>query len=102
VDRWNKTLEKAGLSQRLRLPNKRFSRHIGLYAGLPFDVEGRLLGPEEWERGKGQWLPTAEDRAYIATLQKGVRAPGQIANWLARPVRGIKGLPFEYEYVRLD
>ena len=30
------------------------------------------------------------------------RTPGAIANWIARPARGIKGLPFEYEYVRLD
>jgi benzoyl-CoA 2,3-epoxidase subunit B len=102
VERWNKTLEKAGVSQRLRLPNKRFYRHIGLYAGMPFDMDGRLLAREEWERRKGEWLPTDADRAYIATLQKGVREPGQIANWLARPARGIKGLPFEYEYVRLD
>ena len=29
VDRWNKRLEKAGLTERLRLPHKRFSRHIG-------------------------------------------------------------------------
>jgi benzoyl-CoA 2,3-dioxygenase component B len=102
VERWNKTLEKAGLSQRLRLPNKRFYRHIGLYADMPFDPDGRLLDRAEWERRKGEWLPTAEDRAYIATLQKGVTAPGQIANWLGKPARGIKGLPFEYEYVRLD
>jgi benzoyl-CoA 2,3-epoxidase subunit B len=102
VDRWNKTLEKAGVSQRLRLPSKRFYRHIGLYANMPFDIDGRLLSREDWERGQGQWLPTAEDRAYNATLQKSVTSPGQIANWLAKPARGIKGLPFEYEYVRLD
>src|SRR6266567_2174566 len=43
VDRWNKRLADAGLSERLRLPRKRFYRHIGLYADLPFDPEGRLL-----------------------------------------------------------
>ena len=43
-----------------------------------------------------------DDRAYVANLQKAVREPGQIANWIARPARGIKGLPFEYEYVRLE
>ena len=102
VERWNKTLEKAGVTQRLRLPNKRFYRHIGLYADMPFDMDGRLVDRAEWERRKGEWLPTAADRAYIATLQKGVTAPGQIANWLGKPARGIKGLPFEYEYVRLD
>src|SRR4029453_1284402 len=102
VDRWNKTLEKAGVSQRLRLPNNRFYRHIGLYADMPFDVDGALLDRAEWERRKGEWLPTDSDRAYIATLQKGGATPGQSANWRAKPSRGIKGLPFEYEYVRLD
>jgi benzoyl-CoA 2,3-dioxygenase component B len=102
VDRWNKRLEQAGLSERLVLPSKRFYRHIGLYADMPFDTEGRYLTAEEWERRKGEWLPTADDRAYVASLQKGVTESGQVANWIARPARGIKGLPFEYEYVRLD
>ena len=102
VDRWNKRLEEAGIQQRLRLPSKRFYRHIGLYADLPFDVNGALLGKGEWERRKGEWLPTESDSAYVRSLSKAVTAPGQIANWIARPARGIKGLPFEYEYVRLD
>jgi benzoyl-CoA 2,3-dioxygenase component B len=102
VDRWNKHLEKAGIATRLALPDKRFYRHIGIYAGQPFDTEGRLLTREEWDRRQGEWLPTGTDRAYIASLQKGITNPGQIANWIAKPARGIKGLPFEYEYVRLD
>jgi benzoyl-CoA 2,3-epoxidase subunit B len=101
VDRWNKRLAEAGVPERLRLPSKRFHRHIGLYADMPFDAEGRLLAKEEWDRRRGEWLPTDEDRAYIASLQKPVREVGKIANWIAPPVRGIKGLPFEYEYVRL-
>ena len=60
-----------------------------------------LLARGEWQRRQGEWLPTDEDRAYIASLQRGVTDPGHIANWVARPARGIKGLPFEYEYVRL-
>jgi benzoyl-CoA 2,3-dioxygenase component B len=102
VDRWNKRLAEAGLSDRLVLPSKRFYRHIGLYAGLPFDAGGRLLAKEEWDRRRGEWLPTDADRAYIASLQKAVTEPGKIANWIAVPARGIKGLPFDYEYVRLD
>jgi benzoyl-CoA 2,3-dioxygenase component B len=102
VDRWNKRLAEAGLSARLRLPAKQFYRHIGLYADMPFDVDGRLLGREEWERRRGEWLPTEKDREYVAVLQKQVKEPGQIANWIAKPARGIKGLPFDYEYVRLD
>src|SRR5438552_3551386 len=102
VDRWNKRLAEAGLSTRLALPSKRFYRHIGIYAGLPFDPEGRFLDQTEWDRRRAQWLPSDADRAYVANLQKAVRDPGQIANWIARPARGIKGLPFDYEYVRLE
>jgi benzoyl-CoA 2,3-dioxygenase component B len=102
VDRWNKHLERAGVAVRLRLPSKRFYRHIGLYADMPFDADGGLLERSEWDRRRGEWLPTEKDRAYVATLQKAVRDPAQIANWIAKPARGIKGHPFEYEYVRLD
>jgi benzoyl-CoA 2,3-dioxygenase component B len=102
IDRWNKHLEEAGLDARLRLPSKRFNRRIGIYADLPFDPEGRLLAPEEWKRCQGEWLPSDEDRAFVRNLMRPVREPGKIANWIARPARGIRGLPFEYEYVRLD
>jgi benzoyl-CoA 2,3-dioxygenase component B len=102
VDRWNKRLAEAGVSGRLRLPSKRFYRHIGIYADMAFDVDGKFLSREEWQRRKGEWLPTDEDRAYVATLQKPVHEIGKIANWIGKPARGIKGLPFEYEYVRLD
>jgi benzoyl-CoA 2,3-dioxygenase component B len=102
VDRWNKHLERAGITARLHLPSKRFDRHIGLYAEMPFDADGRRLERAEWDRRQGEWLPTEKDRAYVATLQKAVRDPAQIANWIAKPARGIKGLPFEYEYVRRD
>jgi benzoyl-CoA 2,3-dioxygenase component B len=102
VDRWNKHLAEAGLAQRLRLPSKHFSRRIGLYADMPFGVDGSVLSREEWERRKAEWLPTSEDRAYVASLQKPVRELGQIAHWIAKPARGIKGLPFDFEYVRLD
>jgi benzoyl-CoA 2,3-dioxygenase component B len=102
VDRWNKHLEKAGLERRLTLPSKRFYRHIGLYAERPFDVEGRLLTKAEWDERRGEWLPNDDDRAYITSLMKPVYELGKIANWIATPARGIKGLPFEYEYVKLD
>jgi benzoyl-CoA 2,3-dioxygenase component B len=101
VDRWNKRLAEAGLGARLVLPSKRFYRHIGLYAGLPFAPDGGLVAREDWDRRRDEWLPGDGDREFIASLQQPVTAPGKIANWLAPPARGVKGLPFEYEYVRL-
>jgi benzoyl-CoA 2,3-epoxidase subunit B len=102
VDRWNKRLVEAGVQGRLRLPSKRFCRHIGIYADMPFDIDGKPLSREDWDRRKGEWLPTDADRAYVATLQRPVHEVGKIANWIGKPARGIKGLPFEHEYVRLD
>jgi benzoyl-CoA 2,3-epoxidase subunit B len=102
VDRWNKDLEEAGVSFRLRLPHKRFHRAIGLYAGHTFDPAGDPVSPDEWERRRGDWLPTAEDETYIRRLMKPVHEPGKIANWIAPPRRGINGRPFDFEYVRLD
>lgn len=102
VDRWNKRLAEAGIALEFHLPSKRFYRHIGLYADMPFDPEGRPMSRADWDKRRNEWLPSEADRAYVAMLQKQVREPGQIANWIAKPPRGIKGLPFEHEYVRLD
>jgi benzoyl-CoA 2,3-epoxidase subunit B len=101
VDRWNKRLEEAGISERLRLPSKRFYRHIGLYADMPFDPDGRLVAKADWDARKSEWLPSDADRAFVASLQNAVTEHGKIASWIGKPARGIKGLPFEYEYVRL-
>ena len=95
-------LELTGYGERLRLPSKRFHRHIGLYAELPFDPDGNLLTRAQWDARRDEWLPGEADRAYVRSLMQPVREPGKIANWLGKPARGIKGLPFEYEYVRLD
>jgi benzoyl-CoA 2,3-dioxygenase component B len=101
VDRWNKRLAEADLSFRFALPSKRFHRHIGLYANLPFSPDGRLLSQSDYEKHKDQWIPSEADRDYVRSLMKPVTEPGKIANWLGKPKSGIKGLPFEYEYVRL-
>ena len=41
--RWNKILADEGVSERLYLPNTRFHRHVGEYAGHHFDIEGNLI-----------------------------------------------------------
>jgi benzoyl-CoA 2,3-dioxygenase component B len=99
--RWNKILAEEGLSERIYLPNTRFHRHVGEYAGHYFDLEGNLITREEFESRKMQWLPSLEDREYVRSLMKPVTEPGKIANWIAPPAAGIKGKPFEFEYVKL-
>jgi benzoyl-CoA 2,3-dioxygenase component B len=99
--RWNKTLADEGISERLFLPGSRFHRHVGEYAGHHFDIEGNLISAEEFEQRKAEWLPTIADREYVRSLMHPVVEPGKIANWIAPPATGIKGKPFEFEYVRL-
>lgn len=100
VDRWNRTLERAGLSERLRLPSRRFHRQQGIHAGLCFDTEGNLLTGDQWEARKHEWLPSPADRAHVTSLMQGVHQPGRIASWIAPPAKGINGQAFEFEYVR--
>jgi benzoyl-CoA 2,3-dioxygenase component B len=102
VDKWNRTLEKNGVAQRLSLPHRRFHRNQGIYAGSRFAPDGRLLTAEEWDKQRDQWLPSESDAAYVETLMKPVYERGKIAAWIAPPAKGINGQAFEFEYVRLS
>jgi benzoyl-CoA 2,3-dioxygenase component B len=103
VDRWNKILERHGLSDRLRLPSRRFNRNIGIYSGFHCDPDGRPLSDEAWERGKSEWLPMPADKDYLKSIAaRPVYEPGKMANWIAPPRRGINRMPVEYEYVRVE
>ena len=102
VDRWNKVLEREGMSERITLPSRRFHRHQGVYAGHCFDPQGNLLSEPQWEASKNAWLPTADDYGYVASLMSApVYEPGKMANWLAPPRKGVNGQPLELEYVRV-
>jgi benzoyl-CoA 2,3-dioxygenase component B len=101
VDMWNKTLAEHGIGTRIRLPHRGFNRRIGLYANLHCTPDGELVGREEWERRRDEWLPTGSDRAYVKSLMKPVQQPGRMANWIAIPTKGINNQPLDFEYVRL-
>ena len=100
VDKWNRTLERAGVSERLRLPHRRFHRHQGIYAGLHFDIDGHLLDEAAWNAKQDAWLPSEADRAYVQSLMTPVHERGKIAAWVAPPSKGINGQAFDFEYVR--
>lgn len=102
VGRWNKVIEQAGLSYRLTLPHKAFNRQIGTQAGLRIDPDGRIISADAWNAHVSDWLPTAEDRAFVAALMGRVVEPGKFANWIAPPVTGINRQPLDFEYVRFD
>jgi benzoyl-CoA 2,3-dioxygenase component B len=101
MKRWNKSLADEGLDAQLYLPSTRFHRHVGEYAGHHFGIHGQLIPEAEFEQRRNDWLPILADREYVRSLMHPVTEPGKIANWIAPPVAGIKGKPFEFEYVRL-
>ena len=46
VQRWNRILERHGMSDRLRLPDRKFNRGIGMFSSLHFDPTGAPLSDE--------------------------------------------------------
>jgi benzoyl-CoA 2,3-epoxidase subunit B len=102
VERWNRILEKAGMPMRLTVPHKAFHRNIGALAGVKVSPDGRVLSDTEWNAKVNDWLPSAEDRAYVASLMGRVVEPGKFANWIAPPHMGINRQPVDFEYVRFN
>ena len=103
VQRWNRLFEKHGLSDRLRLPDRKFNRGIGIYAGRRLDIDGNPLSNEEWERRKHGWLPSPADKEYLKSIMAAsVFEPGKFANYIAPPPQGINRKPADFEYVRTE
>jgi benzoyl-CoA 2,3-epoxidase subunit B len=102
VERWNKVIDKAGIPFKLTVPHKAFHRNIGALAGAKVSPDGRVLSDAEWNAKAGDWLPTAEDRAFVQSLMGRVVEPGKFANWIAPPVMGINRQPVDFEYVRFN
>ncbi len=100
VNRWNKVIEKAGLPTRLTVPHKAFHRNIGSLSGAKVSPDGRVVSEAEWGAHVDTWLPSSEDRAYVASLMGRVVEPGQFANWIAPPTIGINRQAPDFEYVR--
>jgi benzoyl-CoA 2,3-dioxygenase component B len=99
VGRWNRILEKHGLEERIVLPHKAFNRRIGSFADARVAPDGSVITDEEWRANEARWLPTAEDRAYVASLMGRVVTPGKFAGWIAPPATGINRHPLDFEYV---
>ena len=100
LDRWNRALEALRVDFTLELPHRFFNRQIGNAAGLRVSPEGRVISEGEWQANVTRWLPTGDDMAYVDSLMHRVMDPSKIAGWIAPPVRGIDGKPWDFEYVR--
>ncbi|HEX7382529.1 MAG TPA: benzoyl-CoA 2,3-epoxidase subunit BoxB [Nevskiaceae bacterium] len=102
IRRWNRIIEKAGQGFRLKVPHKAFNRRIGPLAEIKVSPDGEVISNEEWATREDEWLPTTEDRAFVASLMGRVVEPGKFAGWIAPPRTGIDRKPIDFEYVRFN
>ena len=102
VERWNKVITKAGIDFQLRVPHKAFNRNIGALAGANVTPQGEVVSETEWRLRAGEWLPSTDDRAFVASLMHKVVEPGKYANWIAPPAVGINRQDPNFEYVRFN
>ena len=98
--RWNKVLEDEDVAFRMSLPSDRFNRKIGIHSANHSDPDGNYVSGDEWEERKHEWLPSEEDKQYVRSVMVPVTEPGEFANWITPPRRGVHGKPIEFEYVR--
>jgi benzoyl-CoA 2,3-dioxygenase component B len=101
VERWNRVLERHGVSRRLRLPHVAFNRRVGAFAGIEATPSGDVLPADEFDRERSNWLPSENDRDYVQSLMIPIHERGKIASWLAPPKQGVDGQAFDFEYVHL-
>jgi benzoyl-CoA 2,3-dioxygenase component B len=101
IDKWNRIVADLGVA--FRLPSERFHRGVGTFAQGTFAPDGRSLAAEEYALRAAEFMPSDADRAYVRSLMtRPVTAPGQFANWIAPPSRGIDGRPLDFAYVRFN
>jgi benzoyl-CoA 2,3-dioxygenase component B len=60
------------------------------------------LSAAEFRARESDWLPSEQDRAFVASLMQQITEPGKFAGWIAPPEGGINNLGPAYEYVRLN
>jgi benzoyl-CoA 2,3-dioxygenase component B len=102
IGRCNRVIEKAGLPHRLKLPHKAFNRRIGSLAGVRVSPEGHVVSEAEWNSRVSEWLPSDDDRAFVASLMQRVVEPGKYAGWIAPPQVAVNDQPMDFEYVRFN
>jgi len=101
VGRWNKIIQKAGVDFEITLPHVAFHRAIGEFANVEATPDGTIIDAADFAKRRGEWLPSDDDGAFIASLMTQVVEPGRYADWIAAPKVGIDNQPGDFEYVRL-
>jgi benzoyl-CoA 2,3-dioxygenase component B len=99
--RWNRIIQAAGIDFALSLPSVAFNRRIGAFQGVRASPEGAVVSEAEWAARRDDWLPTAADGAFIASLMRPCWERGRYAGWIAPPRYGTDGKPADFEFVRI-
>ena len=77
IDSLNKNLKPG--QEPLVMPDMKFNRSVGKYAGQPYSVKGELLSQEEYEKHKKDVVPSEEDVQFVINLEK------EKAPWIVDP-----------------
>lgn len=101
VDRWNKTIKDEGIDFEITLPSHKFHRQIGMWSTQQFTPAGEVIDAATFAARRGEWVPNDADELYIKSLMHPVYERGKMASWIAPPIKGLNGLPGDFEYVRL-
>ena len=101
IGRWNKEIASHGIDFEITLPHVAFNRGIGEFSDLSVSPKGQVLTDGVFEGSKDEWLPTADDRAYIESIMQPHFDKGVFAPWIAPPNKGINQQPTDFEYVKL-
>ena len=56
----------------------------------------------QWAKAGSDYLPTASDGDFIASLMNPETEPGKFASWIAPPKAGIDNKPGDFEYVKIE
>jgi benzoyl-CoA 2,3-dioxygenase component B len=99
--RWNKVISTAELNYELKLPHVAFHREIGEFKDVHATPAGELVDEASWGKRRSEWLPSADDGAFIESLMHSQVEPGEFASWISPPKVGIDNKPGDFEYVRL-
>jgi len=55
---------------KLRIPDDKFRRHIGAYAGKTYSVDGELLSQENYDKHLKEVMPSDADGEFLINLEK--------------------------------
>ena len=86
--RWNRQINKMELILKFKLPSVSFNRSIGLFSNIDTTPEGDSLTQEEFLSRKDDWLPSADDGAFVIVNGASNRAV-VIVGWIS-PRIGIQ------------